>query len=142
MRFEYQIKTTQGQMLRICVLRRGKVGGYWAKSLNSVWNRWNFSNQPKIGGAKNPVLCHLPFRVSFLRFSSFNVIFFLVCLPLMSSSVQVVFLSVIFLLALIAYRLSSFHAIFCLVSLPLYLKKRVSVPKRRVEITLKTSVCT
>ena len=60
MTFEYQIKTTKGQMLRICVLQRGKVGGYWVKSLNSVRNRWNFSNPPnsvvnsEIGGAKNP----------------------------------------------------------------------------------------
>ena len=39
---------TSGQMLHICVLRRGKVGGYWVKLLNLVRNRWNFSTPPNL----------------------------------------------------------------------------------------------
>ena len=46
MTFEYQINTTKGQMLRICVLQRGKVVGYWVKSLNSV----EFLKSTEFGG--------------------------------------------------------------------------------------------
>ena len=57
-RFEYQIKTTKGQMLRICALRRVKVGklNHWIwcgiGGISQIHRiRWKM---PKIRDAKNP----------------------------------------------------------------------------------------